>query len=149
MYGTKRMALKAVFVVVLLLVAWKLVYGSGSHKGGHDRKNKNMSHWAAPENAVKQVNPVVADSSSIASGKKLYTRFCMGCHGEKADGNGAAAGSLTKKPTNLRAMAGGHADGDFAWKIRNGRGEMPAWGDELESREVWHLVNYIQSLASH
>lgn len=43
-------------------------------------------------------------------------------------------------------MAGGHPDGDFAWKIKNGRGEMPAWEEDLEEIEVWHLVNYIQSL---
>jgi mono/diheme cytochrome c family protein len=149
MYGTKRMVLKAVFAVVLLLVAWKLVYGSGTHEGGHHGKNRTQSHWVAPKEAVQLKNPIVADDNSIALGKQLYGQFCMGCHGKNAEGNGSAAGSLKKKPTDLKAMSGGHADGDFAWKIRNGKGEMPAWGDELESAEIWHLVNYIQSLASH
>jgi mono/diheme cytochrome c family protein len=41
-------------------------------------------------------------------------------------------------------MSGGHVDGDFAWKIRNGRDEMPAWGEELDDAEIWNLVSFIQ-----
>ncbi len=30
-------------------------------------------------------------------------------------------------------------------KIKTGKGEMPAWEDDLEEKEIWSLVNYIQS----
>ena len=43
-------------------------------------------------------------------------------------------------------MAGQHPDGDFAWKVANGRGAMPAWKEILSERDIWHVVNYIQSL---
>jgi len=125
-----------------------LAYAGGSHEGEHHKK-ATMSHWASPPEALKQVNPVAADSVSISSGEKLYAQLCAECHGKNADGNGPAASSLSQKPTNLRAMSGEHADGDFSWKISNGRGDMPAWGEELDSTEIWHLVNYIQSLPSH
>lgn len=42
-------------------------------------------------------------------------------------------------------MSGKHSDGDFAWKIKTGKDEMPAWEDDLEEKEIWSLVNYIQS----
>jgi mono/diheme cytochrome c family protein len=143
----KTRLVKTAVVIILLSGAAGVSYGSGTHAGGHDKK-ASMSHWSAPPEAMKQINPVKADSMSISTGQKLYSRLCADCHGQKAEGNGPSASSLSKKPTNLREMAGGHADGDFAWKIREGRGDMPAWGEELERTEVWHLVNYIQSLAS-
>ncbi len=138
---------KAAFLIMLLCGITAVAQGSGSHEGGHNKKAA-MSHWSSPPEAVKQVNPVVADSVSISSGGKLYSQLCADCHGKNAEGNGPEAASLSQKPTNLRAMSGGHADGDFAWKISNGRGDMPAWGEELESSEIWYLVNYIQSLSS-
>lgn len=61
-------------------------------------------------------------------------------------GDGPAAATLNPKPANLVAMSGGHPDGDFAWKIKNGRGAMPAWKSILKENQVWDLVNYIQAL---
>ncbi len=139
---------KTAFLTMILFGLGGLAYASGSHEGGHNKKAA-MSHWSSPPEALKQVNPVAADSVSISSGEKIYAQLCAGCHGKSADGNGPAAASLSRKPTNLRAMSGGHADGDFAWKISNGRGDMPAWEEELDRTEIWHLVNYIQSLSSH
>jgi len=43
-------------------------------------------------------------------------------------------------------MAGHHPDGDYAWKIANGRGAMPAWSGSLTENQIWDLVNFIQSL---
>jgi len=136
-----------VSLMLLLFGAVGIAYGSGSHEGGHGKK-ATMSHWSSPPEALKQVNPVAADGTSISSGEKLYLQLCAGCHGENADGNGPAASSLSEKPTNLRVMSGGHPDGDFAWKISNGRGDMPAWKEDLDRTEIWHLVNYIQSLSA-
>jgi len=47
----------------------------------------------------------------------------------------------------LTVMAGQHPDGDFAWKIANGRGPMPAWKQSLKPNQIWDAVNFIQSLA--
>jgi mono/diheme cytochrome c family protein len=71
----------------------------------------------------------------------------MSCHGENAEGNGPAATVLTPKPANLKKMSGTHSDGEFAWKIENGRGPMPAWKNILSENQIWDIVNYIQSLS--
>ncbi len=126
-----------------LLGVVSMACASGSHEGGH---HMDGGHWAAPHEAAKQVNPVPPDSNSISEGAKLFADLCSRCHGELARGNGPDASGLSVKPTDLKAMAGEHPDGDFAWKIKNGRGEMPAWDEELEEIEVWYLVNYIQAL---
>lgn len=71
----------------------------------------------------------------------------MICHGPDGQGDGPAGAALNPPPSNLRAMAGQHSDGDFAWKIANGRGAMPAWSGTLTDNQIWDLVNYVQNLA--
>ncbi len=118
------------------------VYAEGKHKGGHDAG----AHWMSPTEASEKPNPIKSDAVSIERGKKSYFQYCSSCHGAKAMGDGPAGVMLKPKPANLKVMAGGHPDGDFAWKIANGRGSMPAWKSVLKENDIWDLVNYIQNL---
>ncbi len=104
-------------------------------------------HWMAPEDAAKKPNPVPAGSASLARGKKLFKVNCASCHGPGGRGDGPAGAALNPRPADLTAMARQHPDGDFAWKIANGRGPMPAWNGRLSEKNIWDLVNFIQSLA--
>jgi len=104
------------------------------------------AHWMAPDEAAKRPNPVKADKASVARGKKLFETNCASCHSNSGKGDGPAAKALNPKPVDLAAMAGQHPDGDFAWKIENGRGPMPAWKGTLTQNQIWDLVNYVQSL---
>ena len=104
------------------------------------------AHWMAPEEAAKRSNPVKADKTSAARGKKLFETNCASCHGNSGKGDGPAAKALNPKPADLAVMAGQHPDGDFAWKIENGRGPMPAWKGTLTQNQIWDLVNHVQSL---
>src|SRR5712691_4186284 len=106
-------------------------------------------HWMAPQEASASGNPVAADAGSIASGKKLFETNCVVCHGPAGRGDGPAGAALNPKPADLTEMAGEHSDGDFAWKIANGRGPMPAWKSVLQENQIWDLVNYIQTLGGH
>ncbi len=135
--------MKKAILLTVLIGSVSMAYATGSHKGGHHMEGE---HWTAPKDAAQQVNPVHSDSNTTANGMKIYKDLCYRCHGDRGLGDGPDASGLSVKPTNLKAMAGGHPDGDFAWKIKTGRGEMPAWADELEENEIWDLVNYIQSL---
>lgn len=118
------------------------VYAEGNHKGGHGAG----AHWMSPKGEAEKPNPIKSDAVSIERGKKAYFQYCSSCHGAKAMGDGPAGAALNPKPANLVAMSGGHPDGDFAWKISNGRGAMPAWKSVLKENQVWDLVNYIQAL---
>jgi len=105
-------------------------------------------HWMAPETAAKRPNPVKASNASRARGKKLFAANCASCHGASARGDGPAGAALNPRPADLTVMAGQHPDGDFAWKIANGRGPMPAWNGQLSEKNIWDLVNFIQGLAA-
>ena len=149
--------LKLAAALSLLIMFSLNTFASGEHSGGHENNHSTMNHsegmmnhggghWMSPPTEASKKNPVDNATESVAQGKMLYSQYCSSCHGPSAEGDGPAASALNPKPTNLKVMSGQHPDGDFAWKIKNGRGAMPAWAKTLNDTQVWHLVNYIQSL---
>lgn len=120
---------------------------AGEHKGmDHGAMHAADDHWNAPPEQAKRKNPAPKNAASLARGKKIYTDNCVSCHGASGRGDGPAGKALTPKPADLVAMAGNHPDGDYAWKIENGRGPMPPWKGVLTQNQIWDVVNYVQSL---
>jgi len=142
-------ALGTVFYAAIL----PSVFAEGNHEGGHD-EGQTMghggghmgAHWASPKEAAARVNPIKSDQASLDRGKQAFMTNCTSCHGATAKGDGPVGANLNPKPTNLTIMAGNHPDGDFEWKIANGRGSMPAWKTVLNEDQRWDVVNYIQAL---
>lgn len=90
-----------------------------------------------------------------AGGQKLYSTYCSGCHGDTGKGDGPAAGSLPVKPAD-------HTDGkvmnqftdkylhEIISKGGTGVGKssfMPAWGAQLNQKQVAEIVAYVRSIA--
>lgn len=121
----------AMMAIALVAVSWT-VYAHGD--------------WKAPSKAPGRKNPVVRDEASIGRGKEYYQIHCAECHGDTGRGDGPRASRTWPKPTDLVQMAGHHPDGDVAWKIETGRGDMPGFKKKLKPNEIWDLVNFIQSL---
>ncbi len=111
-----------------------------------DRQDKHASHWLAPTTETNQQNPIPLTYESMQKGARLFQENCATCHGKNADGNGVAGLNFKIQPANLRAMARTHKDGEFAYKIREGRGDMPSWKLVLIDTDIWNLVNYIKTL---
>ena len=117
-------------------------HGAGQgHGGAHAH-----GHWTAPATAQTTVNPVPATADSLRTGAALFQQNCATCHGPSGRGDGELAGDLETAPADLMTMAPTHTDGDFAWKIANGRGEMPPWEGALSEEEIWHVVNFLKDL---
>lgn len=105
------------------------------------------SAWVAPAEAEQQINPVRYDVDSVTAGKQLFVQHCQQCHGYYGEGNGIVGAVLVdQKPANLLRLAGKQAEGAFAWKIRQGRGQMPAFQEKLSDTEIWQIVNFVASL---
>jgi mono/diheme cytochrome c family protein len=102
--------------------------------------------WKAPREAADRPNPVSGDRDSLARGKQLFQQYCALSHGKQARGDGALAKTLKTRPTNLAQRAGHHSDGDFAWKIANGRGDMPPFKNQMTENQIRDWVNFIQGL---
>ena len=90
----------------------------------------------------------------IAYGKEVYERRCIGCHGEKGDGNGPAATFLfNQRPRNFSAGVFKFrlaqkpipTDGDLLRTVTRGvRGTaMPAWY-ELPLNDRLAVIQYIK-----
>ena len=99
-----------------------------------------------PDDARYERNPIPPTPASIKAGGVLYQMHCERCHGPGGRGNGPEALRLQPPPANLRALAGRVPDGYLAQVIAVGGGEMPAYRETLSERELWDVVNFLQTL---
>ncbi|MBT8353725.1 MAG: cytochrome c [Desulfofustis sp.] len=58
------------------------------------------------------------------------------CHGERGDGLRSNETGPQMDSPNLEKCLLTHTDGDFFWKIQNGRGDMPSFRNELSEEEI-------------
>jgi len=104
-----------------------------------------MAHdWMAPKEAAEVKNPIVLDVESARQGKLIYLENCTDCHGKNIEGMKAEKVGLEMDTPNLKKRLKTHTDGDFFWKINEGKGDMPAFKDELSDEQIWNIINYIR-----
>lgn len=97
-------------------------------------------------------NPFPVDSALRASGRDMYDRYCMVCHGTSGLGDGpiiARAGEdkyPAIAPNLTLATTVARQDGYIYGVIWVGRGLMPAYGPRTTHRERWAIVEYVREL---
>jgi putative copper export protein/mono/diheme cytochrome c family protein len=105
--------------------------------------------WPLPTRYL--VNPVPSNEASIASGRAVYVKNCVACHGPGGKGDGPIGLTLNPRPADLtlHTIPGVHPDGQlFAWISDGYPGSvMPAWRSTLSDTLRWDLVNYLRTLA--
>jgi len=129
------MALKKILPLVITGMA--MIVFSSAHLSAHS--------WMAPSHEAAQSDPRPANQESIESGQALFAAFCAQCHGEDGQGLPATMTQLGSDTPNLPKRLKNHSAGDFHWKIRTGKGEMPAFEKELSANEIWDIVHFIHS----
>ncbi len=105
--------------------------------------------WVVPEKYQNLDNPITADDESMDIGKSLYNKHCKSCHGKEGLGDGSKAeqldtpsGDFTDDYFTLQT------DGSIYYKTVKGRDDMPSFEKKIpDSEDIWHVVNYIRSLA--
>ncbi|WP_322796409.1 FixH family protein [Tepidiforma sp.] len=93
-------------------------------------------------------NPIFPDADSIARGRALYEANCIACHGRT--GVPPPGLDLNPYPLDLTVHVPRHPDGQIFRFIADGipGTAMPAWKEQgLSDEEIWHLVNYLRTLA--
>ena len=84
------------------------------------------------------------------AGEDVFRRYCVTCHGEKADGKGPAARLFTPPPADL--VASTRSDQYKASIIRAGgaalgrSASMPPWGQELDEKQINDVIEYLRGL---
>jgi mono/diheme cytochrome c family protein len=95
-----------------------------------------------------------ASAGDAAKGKAIFSKTCVGCHGESGKGDGSAAAALNPKPKDLSDKAyNTKLDDTFLHNIITKGGAavgkapmMPPFG-QLKPQDVDDVVAYIRSLA--
>jgi len=105
------------------------------------------AYHPVPIKAAREPNPVNPTPESIAEGKKFYGYDCAQCHGATGDGKTDAARDLKIPDLTNPAVLKDQTDGELFYILKNGHGNMPQEGDRVKPEQLWHLVNYIRSLA--
>lgn len=99
----------------------------------------------AADSALK--NPVPKVPEAIESGCGLFSSQCVMCHGEKGDGRGELAKTLSFKMPDLtdRELQEKRTDGDLFFLISHDHGQMPG-ESRLCAQNRWEMVHYIRTL---
>lgn len=82
--------------------------------------------------------------ASAATGKELFEKNCVSCHGADGSGNtavGKAVGAKDLRSDEAKKLT----DAQIATQIKNGKGNMPPF-DSLTKPEIDSLVAYVRVL---
>ena len=96
---------------------------------------------------VNPTNP--ADFKSVERGQKIYTTYCITCHGAAGMGDGPVSMASPQKGPFAGVFplvtAMGRSDGYIFNLIRGGGLRMPNY-NRIPPEDRWHLVNYVRYL---
>jgi cytochrome c oxidase cbb3-type subunit I/II len=110
-----------------------------------------------PQNLSASVMSIPQTDEQVARGKAVYERRCIGCHGDKGDGNGPAATFLDPRPRDFtvgafkfRTTPSGSlpTDGDLYRTITRGVRwtAMPTW-HELPEKDRVAVITFIKTFS--
>ena len=111
-------------------------------------EEQSKQKWSAPLAEAQKKNPVAANESSVAAGRKIYLKTCAMCHGKAGDADGPAVIELNIHPAKLSdPNLATESDGALFWKITTGKKPMPTYGTRLSETDRWNLVNYVRTFS--
>ena len=111
-----------------------------------------QEHPTEPHNHAEGqalTNPVEATSESIGRGRQRYVFACRQCHGNRGQGDGdmSHAGGVPSDFTDA-IWQHGDSDGEIFLVIKEGvSADMQPYGTQIPDEDIWHLVNYLRTLA--
>jgi mono/diheme cytochrome c family protein len=120
---------------------------------------------AAQDQKAPQMKKVPIQYTPPTSGPDMFRNYCAPCHGNDGKGNGPAAATLRKPPSDLTALTkknnGRFPEAEVANTIKgdgvasHGSRDMPMWGDLFRSvssgdmgveLRVKNLEDYIRTI---
>jgi mono/diheme cytochrome c family protein len=137
-------------VLVLAVSAHAVLVGCGG--GSQESQTTTETPATTPTtdtSAAGGGNGAGAATASVAVGENVYKQRCVLCHGAGGKGDGPGAAALNPKPrdhTDATYM-NTQTDEQLLASIRNGKGQMPAWGSILNENEIQSVLMYVRTLA--
>ena len=78
------------------------------------------------------LQPAYAD----VSGEALFKTYCASCHGTSGEGSAIANFKLSERLVKT--------DEELSKSIREGKGQMPAWGFLFSEEDIKNVLQYIR-----
>jgi len=93
-------------------------------------------------------NPLPADDPDVlARGERVFTRYCVACHGAAGAGNGPVAMRGYPPPNPFATgKSRGWDDGQLLHLITYGFKNMPAHGGLVARDDRWKVIHYVRHL---
>ena len=105
---------------------------------------KMMSQeWEVSEEKQKKLAPFAFTPESVAAGEEIFNTNCIICHGNPGQGNYQRLDPLPGDPAEEKIQS--NSDGSIYYKVNEGHGLMPSFGNILSPDEIWQVVSYIRS----
>lgn len=110
--------------------------------------NPVQDHWKAPAEADTIKSPFTFSPEVIKEGEKLFSTYCVSCHGKTGLGDGSP-GKFKVEPANFHSKrVADQTDGALFWKLSTGRGiSMPSYKAVFSEEKRWQLIAYIRQFA--
>ena len=107
--------------------------------------NTNEGYEAA---GLGVVNPYPATELILEKGQKVYSNFCIHCHGEKGDGNGILVqrDKYAGVPSYYSAALKDLPEGKMYHTIYYGKNMMGSHAAQINYAERWSVIRYVQKL---
>jgi mono/diheme cytochrome c family protein len=103
--------------------------------------------------AFKLKNPVPITARSVDMGHRLFSIYCVPCHGKSGTGDGYVGAKLVLQPWNLTSSNDLHSwnspdypDGYIFGMITFGGAVMPVYAIDLSPTERWEVIDYIRAV---
>ena len=84
-------------------------------------------------------------SGDPTRGKKIFVKYCSGCHGPQGQGDGYRL--LGRSPANLLSPpAQGRSNEELLRTLHEGKPNMPAWKHRLSPKDSADVLSYVRTL---
>ena len=108
----------------------------------YEYSNSNAAYEKAKANLT---SPLVQDETSLEKGKKMYTIYCVSCHGKKGDGNGYL--SQAEKFIGIPSYKDRDiTEGSIYHVLIHGKNLMGSHSCQLTYKERWQIIQYVEVL---
>lgn len=96
------------------------------------------------------INPLAATKENIQAGRKVFSNYCMVCHGLDGQNTGVPFADRMSPPVPMlnSPSVQSYSDGQLKWVIDHGifPSGMPASKGILNDDEIWQIVIYLRHL---
>jgi mono/diheme cytochrome c family protein len=136
---------------VVLLSLLPLLAACGVHQPG--RLESALAREVKQKITVRgkgDINPLTATKENVQAGRKVFSNYCMVCHGLDGQNTGVPFADRISPPVPLLTspVVQGYSDGQLKWVIDHGifPSGMPASKGILNDDEIWQIVTYLRHL---